>query len=136
PVVPLPVPAKSRISSQNIMNALSMDPQISHVAFVYSETGTGIVHDASEISSAAGSAGKRVIVDAISAFGALPFDMRKHPEVDVVIFTPNKCLESVTGASFAVAREDRLAECKGNANSFCLNLWEVYAYAKRHGLGC
>lgn len=134
-VVPLAVPPKSRISSHDITTACNTDPQISHVAFVYSETGTGVIHNAPEISAAARLAGRRVIVDAISAFGAFPLDIKDHPEIDAVIFTPNKCLESVSGVSFAVARQDRLTECRQNAKSFCMDLSDVHAYAKRWGAG-
>jgi 2-aminoethylphosphonate-pyruvate transaminase len=131
-VVPLAVPPKSRINSNDITSTFNADPQISHVAFVYSETGTGIVHNAPEISAAARLAGRRVIVDAVSAFGAFPLDIKNHPEIDAVIFTPNKCLESVSGVSFAVARQDRLTESRQNAKSFCMDLSDVHA--KRWGL--
>ncbi len=44
---------------------------------VYSETGSGIIHDVPALAEAAGRAGRRVIVDAVSAFGALPLDLRR-----------------------------------------------------------
>ena len=61
---------------------------------------TGIVHDVPALAEAAGQAGRRVIVDAVSAFGALPLDMAALPMVDSVVFTSNKCLEGLPGASF------------------------------------
>ena len=51
--------------------------------------------------------GRRMIVDAVSAFGALPLDLSAQPEIDAVGFTSNKCLEGVPGMAFAVARIDR-----------------------------
>jgi 2-aminoethylphosphonate-pyruvate transaminase len=40
----------------------------------------------------------------IAAFGVLPLDVTAHPEMDAVVLTSNKCLESVPGLSFVVAR--------------------------------
>ena len=68
-----------------------------------------------------------MIVDAVSAFGALPLDLSAQPEIDVVGFTSNKCLEGVPGMAFAVARIDRVEACAGNAGSWSLDLSSIYA---------
>ncbi len=46
---------------------------------VYSETGTGVCHDVPAIGAAVRGLGRRMIVDAVSAFGALPFDIAAQP---------------------------------------------------------
>ena len=79
--------------------------------------------------------GRRLIVDAVSAFGALPLDLSAQPEIDVVVFTSNKCLEGVPGIAFAVARIDRVEACAGNAGSWSLDLSSIYEHALRHGWG-
>ena len=80
-------------------------------------------------------AGRRLIIDAVSAFGALPLDLSKQPEVDAAVFTTNKCLEALPGIAFAVARIDRRLECAGNAGSWSFDLSDVYAHALRSGWG-
>jgi 2-aminoethylphosphonate-pyruvate transaminase len=105
------------------------------VARVYSETGSGVIHDVPAIGAAAHGAGVRMIVDAVSAFGALPFDIAAQPETDAVLFTSNKCLEGVPGATFAVARIDRLTSCVGQAGSWSLDLADLYAHTLRAGAG-
>ncbi len=81
-----------------------------------------------------GSAGG-CIVDAVSAFGALPLDLAAQPEIDAVLFTSNKCLEGVPGMAFAVTRIDRVEACAGNAGSWSLDLSSIYAHALRSGWG-
>ncbi len=127
-VVPLPIPDDRPAAPAAIAAALAVDPTISHVGMVYSETGTGICHDVVTIGAAVRQAGRRLIVDAVSAFGALPFDISRHPEVDAVAFTANKCLEGVPGIAFAVARVDRLEESAGNAASWSLDLADIHTH--------
>ncbi len=76
-----------------------------------------------------------MIVDAVSAFGALPLELRALPMVDAVVFTANKCLEGLPGLAFAVARVDRLIECQGKAGSWSLDLADIYQHALRVGWG-
>ncbi len=76
-----------------------------------------------------------MIVDAVSAFGALPLDLSAQPEIDAAVFTSNKCLEGVPGMAFAVARIDRVEACAGNAGSWSLDLSSIYAHALRSGWG-
>jgi 2-aminoethylphosphonate-pyruvate transaminase len=127
-VVPLPIPDDRPVAPSAVAAALAADPTIGHVGMVYSETGTGICHDLPTIGAAVRQAGRRMIVDAVSAFGALPFDIARHPEVDAAVFTANKCLEGVPGIAFAIARVDRLEESAGNAGSWSLDLADVYAH--------
>lgn len=132
--VPLPVPDNQPVDPASLDAALAADPAISHVALVYSETATGIIHDVSALAAVAGAHGRRVIVDAVSAFGALPFDLSRLPMVDSVAFTTNKCIEGLPGASFTVARKDRLAASIGNAGSWSFDLSDLDThYAKAPG---
>jgi 2-aminoethylphosphonate-pyruvate transaminase len=134
-VVPLPVPDTRPVEGPEIAAALLANPTINHVAMVQSETGSGIVNDPDEVGAAVRAAGRRLIVDAVSGFGALPFRLDEHPECDAVVFTSNKCLEGMPGLGFAVARTDRAEECAGNAGSWCFDLCDVLAHAERSGWG-
>jgi 2-aminoethylphosphonate-pyruvate transaminase len=133
--VSLPVAAEMPTPPAAVAAALAADPAISHVGIVYSETGSGVVHDPAAIGAVVRAAGRRLIVDAVSAFGALPLDISAMPELDAVVFTPNKCLEAIAGIAFAVAPIDRLEACAGNAGSWSLDLNAVYTHTLRAGAG-
>ena len=132
-VVALPVAPGVPAEPDALAAALAADRAVSHVGLVYSETGSGIVHDAPALAAAAGRLGRRVILDAVSAFGAMPLDLASRPEIDGLVFTANKCLEGVAGLAFAVARIDRLTP--GVAGSWSFDLHDLYNHALRYGLG-
>ncbi|HQT78959.1 MAG: 2-aminoethylphosphonate--pyruvate transaminase [Rhodospirillales bacterium 20-64-7] len=127
--VPLPMGLTDSADPAAVAQALAADPSISHVGIVYSETGSGVIHDVQAIGAAVRRAGRRMIVDAVSAFGALPFDIATQPEVDAVVFTANKCLEALPGVGFAVARIDRLLACAGQAGSWSFDLCDIHQQA-------
>jgi 2-aminoethylphosphonate-pyruvate transaminase len=93
------------------------------------------VHDIAAIGAVVRRLGRRLIVDAVSAFGALPLDLSAQPEIDAVVFTSNKCLEGMPGMAFAIARIDRVEACAGNAESWSLDLSGIYAHSLHHGWG-
>jgi 2-aminoethylphosphonate-pyruvate transaminase len=134
-VVPLAVPDTRPVRAEEVAAALAADPAIGHVAMVQSETGSGVVNDAEAVGAAVRAAGRRLILDAVSAFGALPFRLDAHPECDALAFTTGKCLEGMPGIGMAVARTDRLEACAGNAGSWVLDLTDVYQHALRNGWG-
>jgi 2-aminoethylphosphonate-pyruvate transaminase len=134
PVV-LPVPDTRGVRAEEVAAALAADPAISHVGMVYSETGSGVVNDPAVVGAAVRAAGRRLIVDAVSAFGALPFDLKAQPECDVVLFTSNKCLEGLPGIAFAVCPMERTRERAGLAGSWSFDLGDVLRHAERSGWG-
>ena len=129
-VVPLPVGPEAAVDPAAVRRALLADPGLTHVGLVYSETGTGVVHPPAAIGAEVRALGRRLIVDAVSAFGALPIDLAQQPEIDAVVFTANKCLEGVPGAAFALARSDRLEAAAGQAGSWSFDLADVAARLK------
>src|SRR5262245_7678963 len=112
--------------------ALAADRGITHVAVVYCETTSGILNPVSAIADVVATRGRRLLIDAMSAFGALPLDMGKIP-CDAVMASSNKCLEGVPGIGFLVARPAALAECEGNAHSLTLDLHDQWRYMERTG---
>jgi 2-aminoethylphosphonate-pyruvate transaminase len=134
-VVELPVSETEPVAPSQIAAALAADPEISHVGLVYSETSSGVIHDAAAIGAAVRAAGRRMLLDAVSAFGALPLDVSAMPELDDVVFTPNKCLEGMPGLSCSVVRIDRLESCAGQAGSWSLELADIHGQYKRRGPG-
>ncbi len=134
-VVPLIVDQARPVDAAEVAAALAADPSLSHVGLVYSETSTGVIHDPAAIGAAVRRAGRRMILDAVSAFGALPLDLAAQPEIDAMVFTTNKCLEGLPGLSFTVARADRLTALAGSAASWSFDLADIHAQAKRDGGG-
>jgi 2-aminoethylphosphonate-pyruvate transaminase len=133
--VPLPLSPIAATDPEAVAAALEADPDIGYVGLVHSETGSGIVHDVAAVGAVARRLGRRLIVDAVSAFGAMPLDLSAQPEIDAVVFTSNKCLEGIPGMAFAIARIDRVVACAGNAGSWSLDLSAIYDHALRHGWG-
>ena len=130
PVI-LPVAPGQPTDPAVVEAALDADFSISHVGQVYSETGTGVIHDAVAIGAAVHRAGRRLIVDAVSAFGALPMDVAAQPELDAVVFSANKCIEALPGIAFAVCPIDRLTQCAGQAGSWSLDLSDILTHNAR-----
>ena len=128
--VPLPVDRNHPASPELIAAALAADRTITHVGLVYSETSTGTIQNAPAIGEIVRAAGRRMILDAVSAFGALPLDVSAQPEIDAVIFTSNKCLEGLPGLCWIVARHDNLLPL-GSAGSYSLDLADIHTLAQR-----
>jgi 2-aminoethylphosphonate-pyruvate transaminase len=133
--VPLPMGPADTTDPQAVAAALAADPTLSHVGIVHSETGSGVIHDVQAVGAVVRAAGRRMIVDAVSAFGALPLNVSEQPEIDAAVFSTNKCLEALPGVAFAVARIDRLLESTGNAGSWSFDLCSIYDHAIRNGWG-
>ena len=102
---------------------LSDDKAISHVFAVHCETTSGILNPIAEVAEIAARHGRRLLVDSMSAFGALEIDARKI-RYDALAASSNKCLEGVPGLGFVVCRNEALAECKGNATTLVLDLFD------------
>ncbi|MGD0640157.1 MAG: 2-aminoethylphosphonate--pyruvate transaminase [Roseiarcus sp.] len=102
---------------------LESAPDITHVFAVHCETTSGILNPIEGVAALAARYGKRLLIDAMSAFGALPLDSRAVT-FDAVAASANKCLEGVPGLAFVVCRREALAETKGNATTLTLDLFD------------
>lgn len=112
--------------------ALAADPAISHVAVVYCETTTGILNPLAEVAEVVARHGRRLLIDAMSAFGALPLQLSEVP-FDAVLASSNKCLEGVPGIGFVIARREALAATQGQAHSLSLDLFAQQARFAKDG---
>ncbi|MFQ5959274.1 MAG: 2-aminoethylphosphonate--pyruvate transaminase, partial [Alphaproteobacteria bacterium] len=112
--------------------ALGADAAITHVAAIHCETTSGILNPIEEIAEIVAGHGRRLIIDAMSAFGALPLDATAVP-FDAVVASSNKCLEGVPGVGFAVIREEALKAAKGNAHSLSLDLHDQWRAMEGNG---
>ncbi len=112
--------------------ALRQDRELSHVFVVHCETTSGILNPVSEIAEITAHHGRKLIVDAMSAFGAIPMDARTLP-FDALAASSNKCIEGVPGVGFAIIRESVLAQCEGNAPSLTLDLYDQWRSMDKNG---
>ncbi len=117
---------------QALDRALTADAAISHVAAVHCETTSGILNPIAALAEVALRHGRRLLVDAMSAFGALPLDAREVA-FDALAASANKCLEGVPGLGFAIVRESALAAAAGNAASLALDLYDQWQAMERTG---
>jgi 2-aminoethylphosphonate-pyruvate transaminase len=112
--------------------ALATDSAISHVAQVHCETGTGILNPLAEIAATVARRGRRLIIDAMSSYGAIPIDARKLA-FDALIAASGKCLEGVPGMGFVIMRRAALEEAGGNSHSLALDLLDQWQYMQKTG---
>ncbi len=113
------------VSPDALDRALASDPTVTHVAVVHCETTSGILNPVERVADVTARHGRALLIDAMSAFGALPLDGRVTP-FQAVAASSNKCLEGVPGVGFVIAREDALAAAKGNAHSLSLDLHDQW----------
>ncbi|MCK6503240.1 2-aminoethylphosphonate--pyruvate transaminase [Myxococcota bacterium] len=126
------IPEEDAVSPEAIDAALAADPAITHVAVVYSETTTGLVNPLAAISGIVAARGRRLLVDAMSAFGALPL-AEALPGVDAVAASANKCLEGVPGVAFVLTRRAPLLASAGNSPSLSLDLHDQWRRREKDG---
>lgn len=112
--------------------ALKADPGITHVAMVHCETSAGILNPLHDIALVVAQQNRRLIVDAMSSFAAIPIDMTVTP-IDALIAASGKCLEGVPGMGFVVVRQEVLEASKGNAHSLALDLCDQWVYMQKTG---
>jgi len=130
--VVLPFAEQAPADPARIDAALAADPSISHVALVHCETGTGILNPLTQVANVTAARGRRLIVDAMSSFGALPIDAQAI-SFDALISASGKCLEGVPGMGFIVARRSALEASAGNSHSLAMDLHDQWAYLVRTG---
>ncbi len=104
---------------------LDNDTSITHVAVVHCETTSGILNPLHEVAEVVARHRRSLLIDSMSAFGALPLDAREI-EFDAVVASSNKCLEGAPGMGFCVARESALAQTEGNSPSLVLDLYDQW----------
>ncbi len=106
---------------QEVAQILADDPAITHVVAIHCETSSGILNPVEEISEATYAAGRKLLVDSMSAFGAIPLEVSKV-RYEAMVSSANKCIEGVPGFGFVIARKSELEASKGNCHSLSLDV--------------
>ena len=112
--------------------ALADDAAISHVAAVHCETTSGILNPIEDIARTVEKHGRSLLIDAMSAFGAIPLDAREV-RFDALMASSNKCLEGVPGMGFAIIRETVIEAAAGTAHSLSLDLHDQWKAMEGNG---
>jgi 2-aminoethylphosphonate-pyruvate transaminase len=113
------------VDPAKVRETLAADPAITHVAIVHCETTSGILNPIVEVSKVVAEAGRKLLIDSMSAFGALPIDVQTVT-FDAVAASSNKCIEGVPGLGVVLCRVSALEKTKGNAVSLTLDLFEQW----------
>jgi 2-aminoethylphosphonate-pyruvate transaminase len=111
---------------------LAEDRAITHVAAVHCETTTGLINPVEEIAAVVNRHARRLIVDAMSSFGAYRTPVAAWG-IDYLVSSSNKCIEGVPGFSFVLARTAGLQATRGFARSLSLDLLAQLEGLERDG---
>ncbi|MCP4422651.1 MAG: 2-aminoethylphosphonate--pyruvate transaminase [Chloroflexi bacterium] len=120
-VTRLDFPENEKVGVTAVADALTADESITHIVITHCETTTGLINPVREIGEIAQQHGKVYFVDAMSSFGAVPLNLADC-HIDYLVSSANKCIESVPGFSFILAKRDTLLTTEGFARSLSLNL--------------
>ena len=113
------------VDTDELDQTLANDPGIRHVAMIYCETTSGILNPIQQISQIVARHARGLLIDAMSAFGALPLSV-KEIEFDAVVASSNKCLEGSPGMGYCIARRSAIEKTKGNSPSLSLDLYDQW----------
>lgn len=113
------------VDANAVESMLQKNPDITYVAFAHHETTTSILAPLQQLGDLCRRYGKVMIVDAVSSLYGHDVHIGRD-NVDFCTVTTNKCLESVPGMSFVIARNDRLRELEGKSRSYYFNLFEQW----------
>jgi 2-aminoethylphosphonate-pyruvate transaminase len=125
-------PEDMPVSPPSLDRALAADAGITHVAVVHCETTSGILNPVEAVADVCAAHGRALIIDAMSAFGALPIDVHRL-RCEAVVASSNKCLEGVPGVGFVIVRREALERAKGSAASLSLDLEDQWRGLEGNG---
>jgi 2-aminoethylphosphonate-pyruvate transaminase len=117
---------------EEVAAALKADPAITHVIAIHCETSSGILNPVAEISEAVYANGRKLLVDSMSAFGAIQLDVDEI-RYEAMVSSANKCIEGVPGFGFVIARKSELEAAKGRSHSLSLDVHAQWAHMNKTG---
>ena len=118
---------------EEVDDLLTRHPEITDVVAIHCETSSGILNPLKGISDVVMKHDRRLLVDAMSSFGAVPLDVAEVP-FEAMVSSANKCVEGVPGFGFVIAKETALVEAKGRSHSLSLDVYDQWAYMNKTGM--
>ena len=128
----LSFPEEEAVDPDRVEALLVERPDLDHVVMVWCETTTGIENPLARVAQVVARQGRRLLVDGMSAFGALPVQLDTLPAM-ALIASSNKCLEGVPGLGFVICPEAELAQAEGRCPSLSLDLAAQWARLRQDG---
>ncbi|MCQ0094187.1 2-aminoethylphosphonate--pyruvate transaminase [Roseovarius sp. M141] len=117
---------------EEVAQILADDPAITHVIAIHCETSSGILNPVEEISQVTYAAGRKLLVDSMSAFGAVDLQPSKI-RFEALVSSANKCIEGVPGFGFVIARKAELEAAQGRSHSLSLDVHAQWAHMNKTG---
>ena len=106
--------------------------EFTHFAIIYHETTTGLLNPVPELCRFCHEHNVVTIVDAVSAFAAIPIDMNKDC-IDFMASTSNKNIQGMAGVAFVFCRKEALERIKGyRMRNYYLNIYDQYQYFRKN----
>jgi 2-aminoethylphosphonate-pyruvate transaminase len=125
-------PESAPVEPAALETALRNDSAISHVAVVHCETTTGLLNPLAAVAGIVARAGRHLMVDAMSSFGAIDIDLRSLAAA-AVLASSNKCLEGAPGIGFAIVDRELLSQRAANSASLSLDLHDQWRGFESNG---
>jgi 2-aminoethylphosphonate-pyruvate transaminase len=116
----LGVDERERLPVQRLADMLSSQQHVTRVLAVHCETSSGLLNQFGELLDVIGGTQCRLILDAMSTFGAIPLPV--HSSLLAAVSSANKCLEGVPGVAFALVERDVLQTKTHEARSLTMDL--------------
>ena len=120
------------VDLERLEQTLHGDRQITHVAVIHCETTSGILNPIAEVGDIVARHERGLLIDAMSAFGAIPLSATEI-KFDAVVASSNKCLEGSPGMGFCIADKDALVATQGNSPSLCMDLYDQWGSMEKNG---
>lgn len=107
---------------QAVAGILAADPDLTHVFLVHVETTTGMANPVEAIAQVVKDAGRKLLLDAMSSFGGLPFDPVAL-RLEAFATSANKCLQGVPGIGLVFVHKDAMPDWEGRSRSLSLDVF-------------
>lgn len=115
----------------NVVDEALKVGRFTHVAMVHHETSTGMMNPFEAVCDAAHRHGATLVLDAMSSFGAYPFDVGAHP-VDYLCASSNKCIQGMPGLAFVLFHRNRIDELSKGAAGLYFDIHAQWSGLKRN----
>jgi 2-aminoethylphosphonate-pyruvate transaminase len=126
PHIDLKLPIEAPVPVDAVERALAENPDVALVYTTHHETGSGVLNPIREIGAAAHAAGATFVVDTTSTYAMRPIDVAAD-NVDFLMASAQKGLQSMTGLSFVVGRTAKILESASfPVRSYYCNLFMQY----------
>ena len=133
PHIDLKMPIDEPVDVDAVRKALDENPDVAVVYTTHHETGSGVLNPIREIGTAAHEHGCTFIVDTTSTYAMRPINIIED-NVDFLMASAQKGLQSMTGLSFVIGREDKIKESATfPRRSYYCNLFLQYDYFEKTG---